>query len=54
MNYPNLPNSDLEISEQPQAKEIPNDTIISKVSNGSDFSTASFTQELNDTTTRSN
>ncbi|WP_154388704.1 hypothetical protein [Helicobacter pylori] len=35
MNYPNLPNSALEISEQPQVKEIPNDTIISKVFNGS-------------------
>ncbi|GAA8452109.1 hypothetical protein KKKH17_06650 [Helicobacter pylori] len=56
MNYSNLPNSALEISEQP--KEIPNDTIISKVSNGSNFSNAvSFTQNLNDankTTTRSN
>ncbi len=38
-------------------KELPNDTIISKVSNGSNFSNvASFTQNLNDTndtTTRS-
>ncbi len=39
-------------------KELPNDTIISKVSNGSNFSNATaFTQNLNDTnytTTRSN
>ncbi|WQT16565.1 DUF1542 domain-containing protein [Helicobacter pylori] len=33
-------------------REIPNDTIISKVSNGSNFSNATtFTQNLNDTTT---
>ncbi len=34
MNYPNLPDSNLEITDQPEAEEIPNDTIISKVSNG--------------------
>ncbi|OLR47933.1 hypothetical protein, partial [Helicobacter pylori] len=34
-------------------KELPNDTIISKVSNGSNFSNSvSFTQNLNDTTTQ--
>ncbi|PDX47569.1 hypothetical protein BB471_06480 [Helicobacter pylori] len=27
MNYPNLPNSDLEISEQPQVKEITNELL---------------------------
>ncbi|UOR76828.1 hypothetical protein MPG47_02840 [Helicobacter pylori] len=27
MNYPNLPNSALEISEQPQVKEIPNELL---------------------------
>ncbi len=27
MNYPNLPNSALEISEQPQIKEIPNELL---------------------------
>ncbi len=36
-------------------KELPNDTIMSKVSNGSNFSNVtSFTQNLNDNTTRSN
>ncbi|MCQ2616826.1 hypothetical protein JT230_07340, partial [Helicobacter pylori] len=36
-------------------KELPNDAIISKVSDGSNFSNAaSFTQNLNDTNTRSN
>ncbi len=31
MNYPNLPNSALEITSQPEVKEITNDTMISKV-----------------------
>ncbi|WQY60693.1 hypothetical protein KVM94_05495 [Helicobacter pylori] len=44
MNYPNLPNSDLEISEQPQVKEITNE-LLKQLQNAL-HSNALFTDQI--------
>ncbi|GAA8842109.1 hypothetical protein BTM161_12730 [Helicobacter pylori] len=44
MNYPNLPNSDLEISEQPQVKEITNE-LLKQLQNALNSNTL-FTEQV--------